>query len=90
MCVHTKSKNVFVSEKDSGRPKRDDLTKLKMLADHLRATSLPKRQLGICDGSVAVNDNAKLAIIVQMRTGLTQAKHCLPTVKMRFSLTFKF
>ena len=81
VCIHTKAKNVFVSGKDSSQTKKDDLTKLEISADHWRAMLLPKWQLEFMTASVVANDNAKLAIIVQMCTVLTQVKYCLLTVK---------
>ena len=49
-------------------------------ADHRKSTLLPKHQMDF----VTANDHAKSAIIAQMRTVLTQAKHSLPTVKDAF------
>ena len=68
-------------EKDTSQPKKGDLTKREISADHQRAMLLPKWQLEFVTASVAANNNATLAIIAQMRTVLTQAKHCLLTVK---------
>ena len=43
----------------------EELTTLRFILDHRR--------------SYEINDHAKAAIIVQIHTVLTQAKHCLPT-----------
>ena len=75
VCVHAKAKNVFVTGKDCAKPKKHNLAKHEISADHRRSTLLPKRQM---------NDHAKSAIITQMQTVLTQAKHSLPTVKNAF------
>ena len=59
VCVHAKAKNVFVTGKDCAKPKKDDLAKHEISADHRRSTLLPKRQMDF----VTANDHAKSAII---------------------------
>ena len=81
ICVNAKASNVFATGKDASRPKKDDLTKHHNSADHRRSVALPKRQREFVMASVTANDHAKAGIVAQMRTVLTQAKHCLPTAK---------
>jgi len=47
----------------------------------LRYALLPKQQLAFTTARVTANDHAKSAIIAQLRTVITQVKHCLPMVK---------
>ena len=61
VCVHAKAKNVFVTRKDCAKPKKDDLAKHEISADHRKSTLLPKRQMDF----VIANDQAKSAIIAQ-------------------------
>ena len=77
LCVHAKAKNVFVTGKDCAKPKKDDLAKHDISADHQRSTLLPKRQMDF----MTANDYTKSAIITHV---LTQAKHNLPTVMNAF------
>ena len=81
ICVNAKASNVFATGKDASRPKKDDLTKHHNSADHRRSVALPKRQREFVMASVTANDHVKAGIVAQMRTVLTQAKHCLPTAK---------
>ena len=81
ICVNAKASNVFATGKDASRPKKDDLTKHHNSADHRRSVALPKRQREFVMASVTANDHAKAGIVAQLRTVLTQAKHCLPTAK---------
>ena len=80
VCVHAKAKNVFVTRKDCAKPKKDDLAKHEISANHRRSMLLPKCQMDF----VTANDHVKSAIITHMRAVLTQAKHCLPTVTNAF------
>ena len=80
VCVHVKANNVFVTGKDCAKPKKVDLAKHDISADHWRSTLLSKRQVDF----VTANNHAKLAIIAHMQTMLMQAKRCLPTVKNAF------
>ena len=81
LCIAAKANNIFVTGKDSSKPKKDDLTKHQQSLDHRRAVVLPKQRKDFVTASVTANDHAKSGIIAQLRTVLTQAKHCLPTVK---------
>ena len=71
---------MFVSGKDCTKPKKDNLAKHESSADHRRSTTV-KRQRKFVTAAVMANDHAKAAVIAQMRTVLTQAKHCLLTAK---------
>ena len=73
VCVHAKAKNVFVTGKDCAKPKKDDLAKHEIFADHRRLTLLSKHQMDF----VTANDHAKSAIMTHMWTVLMQVKHCL-------------
>ena len=42
---------------------------------------MKRQQKEFVAAAVTANDHAKAAVIAQMRTVLTQAKHCLPTAK---------
>ena len=77
---HAKAKNVFVTGKDCAKPKKDNLAKHEISANHRRSTLLPKRQMDF----VTANDHVKSAIIAHMWTALVQAKHCLLIVKNAF------
>ena len=81
VCMHANAKNVFVTGKDCAKPKKDDLAKHEISANHRRSTLLPKHQMDF----VTANDHAKSAIIAHMRTVLAQAKHYLLTVKNAFT-----
>ena len=70
VCVHAKAKNVFVTRKDCAKPKKDDLAKHEISADHRKSTLLPKRQMDF----VIANIHAKSAIIAHVWTVLMQAK----------------
>ena len=61
VCVHAKAKNVFVTGKDCAEPKKDDLTKPEISANHRRSTLLPKHQNDFVTANIAV-------IITQMQT----------------------
>ena len=75
---------MFVTGKDCAMPKKDNLAKHEISADLWRSTLLPKRQMDFTTASVTANYHVKSAIITYMQTVLTQAKHCLPTVKNAF------
>ena len=81
VCTDAKAKNIFVSGKDCSKPKKDDLAKHETSADHRRSTTVKRQQREFVAATVTANDHAKAAVIAQMRTVLTQAKHCLPTAK---------
>ena len=78
--MHAKAKKVFVIEKDCVKPKKDDLAKHEISADHQISMLLQKRQMDF----VTANDHVKSAIIAHMWTVLTQAKRCLQTVMNAF------
>ena len=79
--IHPKAKNIFAHRKDCNKPKKDDLMKNEMSRAHNQSTLVPKQQLAFATARVTANDHARLAIITQFRTMLTQAKRCLPIVK---------
>ena len=80
VCVHVKAKNMFVTRKDYAKPKKDDLTKHEISANHRRSSLSLKCQIDF----VTANDHVNLAITAQMLTMLMKAKNCLPTVKNTF------
>ena len=81
ICIEAKAKNVFVSGKECTKPKKDNLAKHESSADHRRSTTVKRQRKEFVTAAVTANDHAKAAVIAQMRTVLTQAKHCLPTAK---------
>ena len=70
---------MFVTVKDCTKPKKDDLAKHEISAEHQRSTLLLNHQMDFVIVSVTANDHAKLAIIAQLQTVLTQPNHCLRT-----------
>ena len=67
--------NFFVNDNDT---ESDDDERS---ADHRRSTTVKRQRKEFVTAAVTANDHAKAAVIAQMRTVLTQAKHSLPTAK---------